>query len=59
MNINEQGLDSDDISSLPCIGDIAHLFINPIYDAHIPKNLQYIGNFFVFFFLHFLVLGHF
>ena len=36
--INNQGLDSDDMpSSFPCIGDIACLFINPIYDVHIPK----------------------
>ena len=32
------------LSSIPCIGDISHLFINPVYYVHIPKfyNLQVI-----------------
>ena len=37
-NVYHQGTDTDDMSSsFPCIGDIAHCFINPIYDVHIPK----------------------
>ena len=37
-----RGRDSDDTSSsFPCIGDIAHLFINPIYYVYNQKFIVY------------------
>ena len=48
----DQGPDSDDMSSFPCIRDIARMFRNAFYDVHIPKiyNLWVIfRNFFAIF----------
>ena len=55
VRTNLAGPGYEEMSYFPCIGDIANLFINPIYDVHITR----IYNLEVFFFAIFQVLGHF
>ena len=47
------GLNSDDMSSsLPCIWDIARVFINPIYDFTFQKSIIYRSFFFIYLFIY-------